>query len=341
MNRYYSTELPYSAELYHYGTPGMKWGKRKYQYEDGTLTPEGRKRYLKNPDVHHESSPKSGAQKAGEAVKNGAKVVGKTAAKGASRLGEGIERGVKTKLAEKMPFMLNDEELERYRERLKLENTYRDAMATKRRNIEAAKKPESYAQKLIKDVASNSVKTLASKATNKFADELFKSDDDRELEEYDRQIKRNNAEKANMEYDMINDVRRNNADRAIARTMRDSVEKANGAYNDANAEYLRVLADSSASDKEVKKAAKELKKAIKNKNKADRYSETISNIDERVANREADLKYRRANFDNYSTPQKNNMSKSRAEAILKEARRNGDTELNEEQIDALMTILYG
>jgi len=31
--------------LIHYGVPGQKWGKRNYQYEDGSLTPEGRIHY--------------------------------------------------------------------------------------------------------------------------------------------------------------------------------------------------------------------------------------------------------------------------------------------------------
>ena len=32
-------------ELYHYGVKGMKWGIRRYQRKDGSITEDGAKRY--------------------------------------------------------------------------------------------------------------------------------------------------------------------------------------------------------------------------------------------------------------------------------------------------------
>jgi len=37
-------------ELMHFQIKGAKWGQRRFQNEDGSLTPAGRERYLKNPN---------------------------------------------------------------------------------------------------------------------------------------------------------------------------------------------------------------------------------------------------------------------------------------------------
>ena len=45
MSQYYLTRKDY---LVHHGILGQKWGVRRYENEDGTLTPEGKERYSSN-----------------------------------------------------------------------------------------------------------------------------------------------------------------------------------------------------------------------------------------------------------------------------------------------------
>ena len=62
-------------ELYHHGILGQKWGIRRYQNADGTLTPKGKKRYDKltgsRKEAKLEKKLKKLKQKYGIYEKNG------------------------------------------------------------------------------------------------------------------------------------------------------------------------------------------------------------------------------------------------------------------------------
>lgn len=98
-----------NEELYHWGIHGMRWGKRRYQYEDGTLTPEGKIRYRKDGTERTKAEQKLMRQKY-ESLKKAR-----------------AEKARKAKEEAKRPKTikdLSDADLQKQVDRLKLENQY-------------------------------------------------------------------------------------------------------------------------------------------------------------------------------------------------------------------------
>lgn len=66
-NEFYTALSVYNDEhsLKHYGTKGQKWGRRRYQNEDGSLTPAGREHYGYGDGDNDRSGDYSGSKKSG------------------------------------------------------------------------------------------------------------------------------------------------------------------------------------------------------------------------------------------------------------------------------------
>lgn len=108
-------DFPINDELIHYGIEGQKWGVRRYQNEDGTLTPAGKERY-------------SRSKKIGQGIKNVSNLYGKH---------------VVNTIKKNHPWLMSDEELATTLARMTMEQ--------KVRNIRKDERSSRFVNKVMKD----------------------------------------------------------------------------------------------------------------------------------------------------------------------------------------------
>ena len=112
--------IPKDSDLTHYGVLGMKWGVRRYQNVDGSLTSEGKKKYLKGSNISRIIGTAAGGALAGY-------LIGKRAEK--QQIQSNIEKEERRQEAEAAAQM-TDTELREFNQRKSLEKQLNDIFSS-------------------------------------------------------------------------------------------------------------------------------------------------------------------------------------------------------------------
>ena len=158
-----------NTELLHTGVKGMKWGVRRYQNKDGSLTPLGKKRYAKElakleaekKRIHQQELTAKKIKKLDDMRKDldeRKKALKPDDAPEPAKQQKAQPAPQKRKLSE-----LSNEEIQAKIDRMNLENRYRELANTPITNV--PKKEVSKGQRFVMDVLEQSGKNIATQAS--------------------------------------------------------------------------------------------------------------------------------------------------------------------------------
>ena len=264
---YYNPYEPY--ELTHWGIKNMKWGIRRFQNKDGSLTPEGGKRY----NGSDYQPRKSLGQKIGDYKKASAKKKQLEKARAARAEKKRAEEEAKAKAEQRKKDVesgkikakdLTSDELRDRINRLNDEKRYKQLMEETGHTSVIETYGKQFAKKMwdqaIVPAATEAGKELVKKAI------LDASKKNAPVEEFDLDKMWKNRNK--MTTKQIKDVQdRLNAENAIKKMM-DKREKDKRAEDQAKADAKQAKKEAKQDKKEAAKKAKESKEAERNKKQA-------------------------------------------------------------------------
>ena len=265
-------------ELMHHGVKGQKWGVRRYQNSDGSLTSAGKKRYTQGSG----KSDKPESAKATKATSNKAvDFVKKTAASGAEKFKAKRQAAVEKKEAEeavkkeraaieaynRRPVSeMSDEELMDRIDRMALEKRYKDLNASL--NPQTKSKAES-----IKDLVGDMVSDAVYKSGSQLLTQTLNHYGSKGLNALIKEV--NGTKIAETKLELSKAVKK-------AEETRKEAAAAKARLDDANKAYKIVSKDESYSDEDKAVIKKELDDA-KTDYDSKRHDATIATNEREVA----------------------------------------------------------